>query len=92
MNSRLLKNDLENDRIGRLCLFDFASLDRLNRYPHALNLATWELDADALNIGLELTAGVLDETRTDTAAFLGQTLTDDTTAFNGAFTCDCANS
>lgn len=66
-------------------------LDRLNRDPHALHFTTRKFYTNALNVWAETTSGVLNETGSDTTAFFGETLTDDDTTFDGAFTCDCAN-
>ena len=75
-----------------LCLGNEACFDRLAGDPHALHFAALKTYADALNVWTEATLRVLNETRTDTTTFLGETFTDDTATFNGAFSCDCANS
>lgn len=57
-----------------LGLLDESSLDGLDAYPHALDLARWEADLDALYVWTELTLGGLGYVRTDASAFLGLSL------------------
>ena len=74
-----------------LSLGNFASLDRLNGNPHALDFTAWQLDSDALNVRTEFPPSVLNQRSPDTSAFLGKTFTDYTTTLRGSFSCDCAN-
>ena len=78
--------------VGALGFDDLAGFDRLDRDPHALDFSAGELDPNALNVGTEATLGVFNQAGTDTTALLGETFTDDASAFDGALACDCANS
>lgn len=74
-----------------LCLGHFAGLDGLNRDPHTLHFTAGELDANALYVWTKTALGVFNQARADTTALFGETFTDNATAFDGAFACDCAD-
>ena len=78
---------------GRALGFDdLAGFDGLDGDPHALDFPAGELDPDALDVGTEATLGVFNQAGADAAALLGETFTDDATAFDGSLAGDCANS
>ena len=78
-------------RLLRLGFGYLPGLDRLGRNPHALYFTAGEFDADALYVRAEFAPGVLNQRCTDTTTLLGETFTDDATAFYGALACDCAD-
>ena len=74
-----------------LSLGHFACLDGFDGDPHTFYLSAGELDANALHIGAEATLSIFDQAGTNTATFFSETFTDDATALDGAFACDCAD-
>lgn len=71
---------------------DQASFDGLNGNPEALDAAVGEFDADALQVGAELTLGDLGHVRADTAALLSDTFAVNDTPSGGTFSSDGTNS
>jgi hypothetical protein len=75
-----------------LGFLDLARFDRLDANPQPLYLATGEFNPDALHVGPEFSLVDLDELQANAASFFADSLTYDTTAYMGSFSCYCANS
>ena len=71
---------------------DLARLDRLCADPQPLYLATGKLYPDALKVRSEFSLIDLNELQADATGFLADSLTYDTPAYSGPFSCYCANS
>ena len=77
---------------GALGFLDLARFDRLGANPHSLYLTAGKLYPDALHVGPEFPFVDFDELQANATGFLADSLTYDTPAYTGPFSCYCANS
>jgi len=91
MGFRKIENKGDLGSLANTCgtagsLGDLTGLELTGSYPNALNLTVRQDDADTLQIGAEFTLVNLNNVRTNTSRFLGDTLADNATTRTGAFT------
>ena len=84
------KNRLESCFLP-LRLFDQASFDCLDGYPHAFHLTTFQADTNALQVWPKTPTCVFNKASANATTFFRKTFSRDTTSFYRAFTSDCTD-